>query len=210
MKWSEPVSVRNYSLLLNLIKFFVTHSDTTNTRVGFKLHSVSKTDVEEFNEANQPFEPLLANTMKSLLNILCILAAPKKMSEEQRDEINVVFTSKAGMKEALEKFWKTISPPAVNTLGLYGIFCEYISYQYRIVKFLYYLTSEAIDLVVQYQELSEIVSSLPLTANQIFLAEIGRAQGLERAQTVSNLLTQLMHRVELYFKIAIKHNIIYS
>ena len=207
MKWSEPTSVRNYTLLLNLIKFFVAHSDTGNIRVSFKLHTISKGDIDAFNEANLPFEPILANTMKSLLNILCMLAAPKKMSDDQRDEINVVFTSKAGMKEALDKFWKTISPPAVNTLGLYGIFCEYISYQYRIVKFLYYLTHEAIDLVLQYQELSEIVSGLPLTANQIFLAEIGRSQGLEKAQSVSNLLIQLMHRVELYFKVAIKNNI---
>ena len=111
MKWSEPTSVRNYTLLLNLIKFFVAHSDTGNTRVSFKLHSISKGDIDAFNEANLPFEPILANTMKSLLNIICMLAAPKKMSDDQRDEINVVFTSKAGMKEALDKFWKTISPP---------------------------------------------------------------------------------------------------
>ena len=206
MKWSEPTSIRNYVLLLDLIKFFVTHCDTSHTRVSFKLHTVSKNDIDAFNEEHEAFDMQIDHTMKSLLDILCILGSTKKMNDDQKEEVNGVIAAKAGLPEALEKFWRTDHTKA-NPLGLYGILCEYISLIYRIVKFLYYLTAEAVNLVSEYQNLSEIVSSLNLTANQVFLAEIARSQGLEKAQSVNNLLTQLMNRVELYFKIATKHNI---
>ena len=71
-KWSEPTSIRNYALLLDLIKFFVTHCDTSHTRVSFKLHTVSKNDIDAFNEEHETFDMQIDHTMKSLLDILCI------------------------------------------------------------------------------------------------------------------------------------------
>ena len=205
MRWVEPASQKSFSLLLALTKLFLTHCDTGGNRISFKLFLITKENLDAFNEQNPTF--IINASIKSLLDILYTLGTAKRMNSDQKEEINAAITAKAGLSEPLERFWRSLTPPKENTSGLYGMLSEYLYTQFRIVRFLYLLATDAIELVSDYRELNDVVLNLPTVANRIFLAEITRAQGLERAQEVSNKLTQVMNRLELYFKIAGKNGI---
>ena len=146
--------------------------------------------------------------MKSLLHILYVLGIAKRMNEQQLTDTNQAIDGKEGMTENLQRFANSFTPAKTDQgLGSYGLFTDYLTCQYRIIKFLYDLAPFSIDLVSSYQTLNEMVNELPLVSNQIFLASITRAQALERAQDVSNSLTSFMNKLELYFKMRKKHGI---
>lgn len=208
LKWLEPSSERSYTNLLSLIKFFLAHCDTSNHRISFKLFLLSKETVQEFNEQNVNFKPQLEISVKSLLHILYVLGIAKRMGDQQLTETNLAIDAKEGLTENLQRFANSFTPPKTDQgLGSYGLFTDYLTCQYRIIRFLYDLVPSSQDLVSSYQILNEMVNELPLVGNQIFLASITRAQGLEKAQDVSNNLTSFMNKLEIYFKIRRKHGI---
>ena len=139
MRWIEPVSQKSFTLLLALTKLFITHSDTASNRISFKLFSISKENLDAFNEQNPTF--IIDATVKSLLDVLYTLGTTKRMNAEQKEEINVAINAKPGMTENLERFWRSVTPPKENTSGSYGILSEYLYTQFIIVRFFYLLTT---------------------------------------------------------------------
>ena len=107
LNYSEPPSQKNYDNLLALIKFFVQHCEVfQNGTIAFRYHLIPRECLTDFNEANPHFSPVLEPTIQSLLNILHCLGSIKRVSPEQKLEVNAVLEGKESLGETLLKIWE--------------------------------------------------------------------------------------------------------
>ena len=123
LNYSEPPSMKNYDNLLALIKFFVEHCEVfANGTVAFRYHLIPKECLTDFNEANKNFPSVLEPTIQSLLNILHWLGTLKRISQEQKIEVNAVLEGKDSLAETLAKIWdKRLPPGSVRLSSLAGL-----------------------------------------------------------------------------------------
>ena len=95
LNYTEPPSQKNWGNILALIKFFVKHCEVfQNGTIAFKYHLIPRECISDFNEENPHFSPVLEPTIQSLLNILHCLGSIKRVSPEQKLEVNAVLDGK--------------------------------------------------------------------------------------------------------------------
>ena len=125
-----PSSTECGNNILALIKFFVKHCEVfPNGTISFKYHQIPRECISGFNEENPHFEPILEPTIQSLLNILYTLGSIKRVSPEQRVEVNLVLDGKESLGSTLLRIWEKRVPAATDPdLGSYGYFSDNMKY----------------------------------------------------------------------------------